>query len=288
MGRLDGKVVMITGGARGQGRSHAIACAREGASIAVCDLARPETGLLSYELSSEEELEETGRLVAEAGGEVITAVVDVRDSAALDSFAATTMERFGRIDVLVANAGILDLGSWDLSEDRWDLMMDINLKGVWLSCRAAIPHMIEAGRGVIVATASTAGLTAYAGAMQYGVAKHAVLGLVHHLAVDLAPHNIRVNALCPTGVGTKMLLNDALYERTTGGATTDREEAEFGFRAQHLLDVPWITVEDVSNALLWLVSDDARYVTAIALPIDAGTTRQPPGIPPEAQARLGV
>jgi SDR family mycofactocin-dependent oxidoreductase len=286
MGRLEKKVIMITGGARGQGRNHAVTFAREGASIAVCDLAQPERGLLSYDLSRQADLAETQRLVEQAGGRALAMRADVRDSAALEEFARATVERFGRIDGLCANAGIVDLGTWDLSEDRWDLMMSINLKGVWLSCRAVIPHMIAGGGGVIVATSSTSGLTAYQGAMQYGVAKHAVLGLVHHLAVDLAAHNIRVNAICPTAVPTAMLLNEALFERTTGGASADRREAEFGFRTQHLLAVPWVTLDDVSNALLWLVSDEARHITGVALPIDAGATRQPPGIPPEAQKRL--
>ena len=285
MGRLDGKVALITGGARGQGRSHALTFAREGASIAVCDIAEqiPE---LFYELASEDELAETKSLVEETGARATAFKADVRHADQLEAVVEGTLAEFGRIDVLVANAGILDLGSWDMTEAQWDLMLDINLKSVWLTCRAVIPTMIEQGGGAIVCVGSISSLRAFGNAMQYGVAKHGVLGLTRHLAVDLAPHGIRVNVVCPAAVDTPMFMNPSLLKNIVGheGATAD--DARFSTRNQHLLETPWLETEDVSEALVWLVSDAGRYVTGIALEIDAGAMCQPPGIPPAAAALI--
>jgi NAD(P)-dependent dehydrogenase (short-subunit alcohol dehydrogenase family) len=208
----------------------------------------------------------------------------VRNARELGAFADATVERFGRIDALCANAGIIDSGSWDVSEAQWDLMMDVNLKGVWLSCRAVIPQMIKQGSGVIACISSVAGLAGYPNNFQYGVAKHGVIGLMRYLAVELAPHNIRVNAVCPTGVETPMILNQPMLSQMAGDdPEATRTDAEQAARHMHLLAIPWVEMQDVSNALLWLVSEEARYVTGISLPIDAGATMQPPGIPSSAR-----
>jgi (+)-trans-carveol dehydrogenase len=282
MGRLEGKVALITGGARGQGRSHAVTFAREGADVVVCDVAEQIPGLF-YALATEDDLAETQRLVEEAGGRALALRADTRDAAQLDEVVSATVAEFGRIDILCANAGILDLGSWDMTEDQWDLMLDINLKSVWLTCRAAIPTMIAQRGGAIVCTSSLSGLRAFENAMQYGVAKHGVIGLMRHLAVDLAPYDIRVNAVCPAAVDTPMLMNPEMFKKLTGGipdATLD--DARRLTRTQHLLDTPWLESRDISEALLWLVSDEGRYVTGTAVEIDAGALRQPPGIPASA------
>lgn len=281
-GRLEGKTALITGAARGQGRSHALAFAREGANIVACDIAE-DIEALFYELASPEDLEETKRVVEHAGGSILTMKADVRSSADMESVAAAAVERFGAIDILLANAGIMDHGSWDASDEQWDLMMDINLNGVYRTCRAVVPQMIRQDHGAIVLTASLAAIRPHMNMVPYAVAKHGVVGLMKSLATDLAPHHIRVNSVCPSAVASPMFTNQATYTIFAGGdPNATIEHARFPTRMMHSLPVDWMEVEDISNAMVWLASDEARYVNGVELTIDAGAHIQPPGIPPAA------
>jgi SDR family mycofactocin-dependent oxidoreductase len=277
--RFAGKVVLITGVARGQGRSHAVRFAAEGARIAGLDAASP-IATVHYPPSSPEDLEETVRLVKEAGGDMIARQGDVRDSAVIRALVDETLTRFGRIDIVLPNAGITTLGPvWKLTDEQWDEMVAINLGGVWRTLRAALPSMIERGEGgSVVLTASIAGIIGMPGLAHYAAAKHGVNGLMKSIANELAPHKIRVNSVNPTNVATPMILNDGTYQHfrpDIPGAT--QADAIPAFASYNLLDTPWIEPGDVSSAVLWLCSDEARWITGVALPVDTGTTVKWPG-----------
>jgi SDR family mycofactocin-dependent oxidoreductase len=271
MGKLDGKVALITGGARGQGRSHALTFAREGAEIIVCDVAE---GLrtVPYPLASAGELADTARMVEDLGRRCLAVQADVRDSEGMRGVVERAVSEFGRIDILLANAGIESFGTaWELTDEQWDEMIAVNLTGVWKSCRAVAPHMIERRAGVILITSSIAGLKGLANQAHYCAAKHGVVGLMRALAIELAPHGVRVNTVHPSSVDTPIIKNQAMYTLFSGGKPdATLEEVTPAFRALNLLDTPWIEPQDISNAMLWLASDDARYVTGATLPVDAG------------------
>ncbi|SNQ50415.1 (-)-trans-carveol dehydrogenase [Frankia canadensis] len=272
-GRVEGKVAFITGAARGQGRSHAVRLAQEGADIIAIDLneAIPGTGSPG---ATDEDLEETVAAVQAQGRRILASRADVRDFAAIRAAVDVGVAELGRLDIVSANAGIASLPhlTHELAEETWQTMIDINLTGVWHTAKATIPHLIAGGRGgALVLTSSAAGLKAYANIAHYVSAKHGVVGLMKTLAVELAPHLIRVNSLHPTQVNTPMIQNPATYELFTGDPNATREDFAPVSQATNALPVPWVEPEDVSNALLWLASDEARYVTGVALPIDAGT-----------------
>ena len=271
MGKLDGKVALITGGARGQGRSHALTFAREGAKIVICDVAE-QIPTAPYPLASVEELHETARMVEETGGRCVAVQADVRDSGQMKQAAERAISEFGRIDILLANAGIESFGpSWELTDEQWDEMLDVNLTGAFKSCRAVIPHMIERKAGVIIITSSVAGLRGLSNQAHYCAAKHGVVGLMRSLALELAPHGIRVNTVHPSSVDTPIIKNQAMYTLFSGGdPNATLEDVTPAFRELNLQDVPWMEPRDISNAMLWLASDEARYVTGTALPVDAG------------------
>jgi (+)-trans-carveol dehydrogenase len=271
-GRLAGKVAFITGAARGQGRSHALRLAREGADIIAIDLCGP-LPTVGYPLSTPEDLAMTVDLVEELDRRIVAAPADVRDLASLEQALAVGVAELGRLDIVCANAGILSSGSLaDLTEEAWREMIDINLSGVWRTCRVAIPHLISGGRGgSIVLTSSVAGLKSYPNIAHYVSAKHGVTGLMRTLAVELAPHRIRVNSVHPTQVDTDMIQNDVMYRLFCPDSDNPtKEEFAAASRATGLLPVDWVDAIDVSNAVLFLASDDARYITGTALAIDAG------------------
>jgi SDR family mycofactocin-dependent oxidoreductase len=275
MGKLDGKVAFITGAARGQGRSHAVKLAEEGADIVAVDICRPiET--VPYASASADDLAETRLLVEKTGRKVISAEVDIRSSQQLDEAVAKAKEAFGHIDILVSNAGIWSLSheSWKLDDETWQTMVDINLTGQWKTTKAVIPTMIEQGTGgAITITSSSIGLKATTGNVHYTSAKHGVIGLMRTLAHELAPYDIRCNAVCPTSVDTTMITNDAIYELFRPDLEHPTfEDCEEALAGLNIMPLALITPRDVSNAISWLVSDDARYVTGIALPVDAGST----------------
>jgi SDR family mycofactocin-dependent oxidoreductase len=271
-GRVEGKVAFITGAARGQGRSHAIRLAQEGADIIAVDLCE-QVASVPYAMATPEDMAETVKQVEALDRRIVAAQADVRDSGALKAALDAGVAQLGRLDIVSANAGIASIGRLDeLTEQSWQDMIDINLSGVWRTARAAIPHLIAGGRGgSIILTSSVAGLTAMQNIGHYVSAKHGVVGLMRSLALELAPHSIRVNSLHPTFVDTDMIQNQATYRLIRPDLESPAAD---DFRAAlatvNTLPVPWVEPIDVSNALLFLASDEARYITGVPLPVDAG------------------
>lgn len=272
MGRIEGKVAFVTGAARGQGRSHAIKLAEEGANIIGVDICAPVASA-PYAMGSREELDETVRLVEAAGGKMVAKVADVRDLAALAEAVDEGVAMFGRLDIILANAGVCTYGDLaTMDEGKWQEMLDIDLTGVWKTVRASVQHMIDAGNGgSIVLTSSTAGLRNLNQIGHYVAAKHGVTGLAKALANELAPHGIRVNSMHPSNCRTPMMTNTGvikMFRPDLENPTLD--DAMEGFASIHLIDTPWVEPEDISNAILYLVSDDGRYVTGSQFTVDAG------------------
>ena len=278
MGRLHGKVAVITGGARGQGRSHAIGLAQDGADIAICDV---DTGLTTtpYATATAQDLVESEALVSATGRRCLAATVDVRDRDGMRAFVARVASELGSIDIVVANAGIINYAPlWEFTDEQWDEVLDTNLTGVWNTVRACVPHLIDQGRGgSIVLISSTAGLVAVPGSVAYTVSKHGVVGLMRSLAVELGRFGIRANAIHPTSVRTPMVENQATRDLFAGheGGTAEVQEAIS--ERLNLLPVAFVDPSDVTNAVRYLVSDDARWVTGTSLKVDAGATANPPG-----------
>jgi (+)-trans-carveol dehydrogenase len=274
MGRLDGKVAFITGAARGQGRAHAIRLAEEGADIVAVDV-DGSVPTVPYELASRKDLDRTAQEVEARGRRVLARVADVRDQAALDGVVAEAIEVLGPIEVVCANAGVVVYArTHELSEAQWQDVIDINLTGVWHTVKAAIPGMLEAGRGgCIVLTSSAAAIKASPNIASYVSSKNGLIGLMRTLAIELAPHHIRVNTVNPTTVSTDMVLNDATCRQflpEMDGPTVDDMIPILAARTA--LGIPWVEPVDISNAIVWLASDEARYVTGVVLPVTAGAT----------------
>lgn len=270
---MDGTIAFITGAARGQGRSHAVRLAEAGARIIAVDLCR-DIAEVPYGLASPADLDETVRLVEAAGGEIVAYEADVRDAASLrDAIEGGTARLGGGIDVVVANAGIATSYGpvWSATEEEFDATMAVNLRGVWQTVRLAVPGMLEHGRGgAIVLTSSYAGLNAIPNAGVYTASKHGVTGLMRSFAAELAPHRIRVNSLHPAVVLSGMTDNQTGYDVFSGHPEGTREEMRSAGLGLHALPMSWLEPAEISEALLWLVSDQARYVTGVALPVDAG------------------
>lgn len=274
--RFEGQVVFVSGVARGQGRNHAVRFAAEGAHIVGFDLCH-DLEHAPYPLATEEDLAETVRLVEQAGGAIHAEVADVRDWDAVKRVAKAGLERFGRIDVVLANAGTYaPMPVQFVAPDSWNETIDVNLTGVFHTVKAGIRSMIERNEGgAVVITSSTAGLKGFYGAPAYNAAKHGVVGLMRSLALELAPNQIRVNSVHPTSVGTPMILNEVfpkLVRMDLPDPGVD-DAAEF-LRTMQPMDVPWIDPDDVSNVVLFLASDEARYVTGTTLPVDAGALQK--------------
>jgi SDR family mycofactocin-dependent oxidoreductase len=275
MGRFDGKTAFITGAARGQGRSHAVRLAAEGADVVAVDVC---AGIptVAYGLATPEDLAETARLVEQKGRRVVTAQVDVRDADALADALRKGLDELGRgLDVVLANAGI-GLMAADADPGRaFRDQLDVNLVGVWNTVQAAAPVLIEQRRGgAIVLTSSVFGLTGRGGSGKggddgYVASKHGVVGLMRTFATWLAPHGIRVNCVNPSGVATPMVLNPAV-EALFGGDDDGGDQAKPTDDVANLLDVTLVDPEDVSAAVAFLASEEARYITGVALPVDAG------------------
>jgi SDR family mycofactocin-dependent oxidoreductase len=273
MGKLEGKVAFITGAARGQGRSHAIRLAQEGADIIAVDICEDVPGI-PYAGATEADLAETVKQVEALDRRIVAAKADVRDYAGLKSVLDEGITQLGRLDIVSANAGIgsAPVPAWEIDESVWQTMLDINLTGVWHTAKAAIPHLIEGGHGgSIILTSSAAGLQAYQNIAHYVSAKHGVVGLMRTLALELAPHFIRVNSIHPTQVDTPMIQNEPTW-RLFRPDLEHPTAADFAPASQELnaLPIPWVDPVDISNAVLFLASDESRYITGVALPVDAG------------------
>jgi len=265
-GRVAGKVALITGAARGQGRSHAVRLAAEGADVIAVDICGPVADI-EYTTATPEDLATTVRLVEEAGSRVVTHMVDVRDSRGLSDAVADGVELLGRLDIVVANAGVCSIQRWDeVTPALWDTVIGINLTGVWNTCVASIPHLVEAGGGSMILVSSAAGLKGQPFLTPYVASKHGLVGIMRSLSNELAANHIRVNSLHPTGVDTPMLVGMV--------GLTDRLEVspELGPLFHNSLPVDLLQPEDISNAVLFLASDEARYVTGLTMTVDAGTT----------------
>lgn len=276
MGSLDGKVAFITGAARGQGRSHAVHLAEQGADIVAVDVCRDHP-TIKYHMASEDDLGHTAKLVEEAGSKILTWTADVRDLKALEEAAQAAVDTFGHIDIVVANAGVLSFAkTWEMTEEQWSEMIGINLDGVWKTVRATVPHMIAANRGgSIILTSSTNGKKGYGNMSHYTASKHGVVGLCKSLAVELSPYMIRVNTVNPTTVNTDMALNESTYRVFMPDEDNPTEQQiKDGFQSINMLPIPWIEPSDVSGAVVYLASDAARYVTASSMYVDAGTTER--------------
>jgi SDR family mycofactocin-dependent oxidoreductase len=264
-GRLEGKAALVSGAARGQGRSHALRLAQEGADIIAFDVCR-QLDTVPYPMAVSEDLAQTVDLVKDLDRRIVARAADVRDGAAVQALVEDGVREFGRLDVVCANAGIAGFAenTWTLTDVQWEEMIGVNLTGVWKTVRAAVPAMIEAGNGgSIVITSSTGGAKGLPGiGAHYCAAKHGVVGLMRTLANELAPHFIRVNTVHPTGVDTPMLINDAAMQAVSVAGEL--------VGMQNALPVELVEPVDISNAIVWLASEEARYVTGVSLPVDAG------------------
>lgn len=262
--RVAGKRVLITGAGRGMGRSHAVRLAQEGADLVLVDICAQIDGL-DYELSSETDLKETARLASQHGARVVTDVVDVRDETAMKSTVNQAVRELGGLDAAVANAGVLTVGTWDeTTAAQWRLVLDVNLIGAWNTCLAAIPHLLDQGGGSLVNISSSAGIKGTPMHVPYTASKHGIVGMMLALANELAAQSIRVNTVHPTGVATGMAPS-TLHEHIA-----KREDLIPIFL--NALPAPLIEAADVSNAVLYLVSDESRYVTGLEFKVDAGVT----------------
>lgn len=273
-GRVEGKVAFITGAARGQGRSHAVRLAQEGADIIAIDVCKPIVAHTAIPPSTPEDLAQTADLVKGHNRRIFTAEVDVRDYDALKAAVDTGVEQLGRLDIIVANAGIGNGGDTldRTTEYDWQEMIDVNLSGVWKTVKAGVPHVLAGGNGgSIILTSSVGGMKAYPHCGNYVAAKHGVVGLMRSFAVELGQHMIRVNSVHPTHVSTAMIMNEGTWKLFR----PDLEKPGPDDMAPicqmfHTLPIPWVEAEDISNAVLFLASDESRYITGVTLPVDAG------------------
>jgi (+)-trans-carveol dehydrogenase len=279
MSRFEGKVAFVTGAARGQGRSHAVRFAKEGARLILAD-ACADMDAVAYPMATAEDLARTAELVEAEGAEVVSGVADVRNQAQLDALVAEGVQAFGRLDVVSANAGVFTgaENAWSLTEEQWNNTLDINLSGTWRTCKAAIPAMIEAGNGgAIVITASSNGYRSEHGHAAYSASKIGLVALMRTLAGEVAQHDIRVNTIHPMTVKTNMMWNDEMVALFTGGASrADVDEDEFwdGMAFMNQLPVGALEIDEVSELVLFLTSDAGRHITASEIPLDAGYIRK--------------
>jgi (+)-trans-carveol dehydrogenase len=273
-GRVEGKVAFITGAARGQGRAHAVRLAQEGADIIAVDICK-QIDSVRIPLSTPQDLAETANLVKGLNRRIYTAEVDVRDYDALKAAVDAGVEQMGRLDIIVANAGIGNGGETldKTSDGDWTDMIDVNLAGVWKTVKAGVPHILQGGRGgSIILTSSVGGLKAYPHTGHYVAAKHGVVGLMRTFAVELGQHNIRVNSVHPTNVNTPLFMNEPTMKLFRPDLKNPGpEDMKVVGQLMHTLPIGWVEPEDIANAVLFLSSDEARYITGVTLPVDGGS-----------------
>ncbi|ORB19490.1 3-oxoacyl-[acyl-carrier-protein] reductase [Mycolicibacterium moriokaense] len=274
---MEGRVAFITGAARGQGRAHATRLAREGADIIAIDVCAPVSDSITYPLGTSEELAETVRAVEATGRKVLAREVDIRDLAALQQVVADGVEQFGRLDILVANAGVLSWGRlFEMSEEQWNTVIDINLNGTWKTIRAAVPAMIEAGNGgSIILVSSSAGLKATPGNGHYAASKHGITSLTNSLALEVGEFGIRVNSIHPYSIDTPMVEKEAMMELFGKFPSFIHSFKPFPYRAvsqqgaSTLQD--FMTAEEVSDVVAWLAGDGSLTISGSQINVDRGT-----------------
>lgn len=265
-GRVAGKVALITGAARGQGRNHAVRLAAEGADIIALDVCAPIESI-DYDTATPDDLLITAEMVREVGGRIVTAAVDVRDATGLATAVAAGVEELGKLDVVVANAGVVATRRWDeITPEEWGTVVGTNLTGTWNTCQAALPHVLATGGGSLILVSSTSGLKGLPFMTHYAASKHGVVGIMRALANELGPKGIRVNSLHPTGVPTPMLAG--MTPLTAYIDDAPRTRALF----DNTLPVNLIELDDVSDAVLFLASDESRFVTGSTMTVDAGAS----------------
>jgi SDR family mycofactocin-dependent oxidoreductase len=265
-GRVEGKVAFITGAARGQGRSHAVRLAEEGADIIAVDILE-DYRTTAYPMASREDLDETVALVEKLDRRIVAAKADVRDAASLTAAVEDGVAQLGHLDIVCANAGICTVQAWDEVDARtWQDTLDTNLTGVWNTMVVTVPHLIANGGGSIICTSSTAGIKGLPFLAPYVAAKHGVVGIARAMANELASHHIRVNTVHPTGVQTPML------EGLGGLEPLLTRDPALGGIFQNTYPVDSVEARDISQAVLFLASDEARYVTGLEFTVDAGAT----------------
>jgi SDR family mycofactocin-dependent oxidoreductase len=267
---LPGKVALITGAARGQGRSHAVRLAREGADIIAADICAPVSDSITYPPATPDDLAETVRAVEAQGRKVLAREVDIRDDVALRQLVSDGVEQFGRLDILVANAAVLSWGRlWELSDEQWDTVIDVNLSGTWRTLRAVLPAMIDAGNGgSIVVVSSTAGLKATPGNSHYSAAKHALVALTNALALEAGEYGIRVNSIHPYSVDTPMVEPEMMAQ--VFGAHPSYLHS---FAPMPLQREGFMTPEEVSDVVAWLAGDGSGTLTGAQIPVDKGVLK---------------
>lgn len=272
MTNLSGHVALVTGAARGQGRSHAIALARAGARLVLVDIAS-DIATVPYPLGTAAELRETEAMVQEIGQECLSFVADIRDTAAMTNVVDTTLDTFGRLDICVANAGVVGFGRfWELTDDQWCTMIDTNLNGAFKTVRAVVPHMLERNHGRIIIVSSMSGRMGNANLAHYVASKWGLIGMAKSLAIEVAGRGITVNALCPTSVDTPMLHNPAMYSLFCPDLETPtRDDVMPRYAAMNKLGRPWLSAEEVSHTLLYLCDEKAAAVTGQAIEISLGS-----------------
>jgi SDR family mycofactocin-dependent oxidoreductase len=269
-GALQGRVAFITGAARGQGRAHAIRLAREGADIIASDICAPVSDSISYPAATPEDLAETVRAVEAEGRKVLARAVDIRDDAALRQLVSDGVEQFGRVDILVANAGVLSWGRiWELTDEQWDTVIGVNLSGTWRTLRAVIPAMIEAGNGgSIVVVSSSAGLKATPGNGHYSASKHGLVALTNALAIELSEFGIRVNSIHPYSVDTPMIEPELMMQ-----VFAEHPHYIHSFGPMLLQPNGFMAAAEVSDVVAWLAGDGSGTLTGAQIPVDKGVLK---------------
>ena len=278
-GTLDGRVAFVTGAARGQGRAHAIRLAREGADVIVSDICAPASDTVPYVAATPEDLRETVRLVEAEGRKALARQVDVRDDSALGQLVADGVEQFGRLDILVANAGVLSWGRlWELTDEQWNTVIDVNLSGTWRAIRAVVPAMIEAGNGgSIIVVSSSAGIKATPGNGHYAASKFGLTALTNSLALEAGEYGIRVNSIHPYSVGTPMIENDSMMGILTEHPSFLHSFAPMPYRPvskdNEAKPMGFMSVEEVAEVVVWLAGDSSGVLSGSQINVDRGVMR---------------
>ena len=278
-GTLEGRVALVTGAARGQGRAHAVRLANEGADVVAIDVCGPISDTITYPAATSDDLADTARQVESAGRKVLAREVDIRDLGAQQAVVADAVEQFGRLDVVVANAGVLSWGRmFEMSEEQWDTVIDVNLNGTWRTIRATVPAMIEAGNGgSIIVVSSSAGLKATPGNSHYAASKHGLVAITNSLALEVGEFGIRVNSIHPYSIDTPMVEPDAMMEVFAKYPTFLHSFSPMPF---HPINhdgkkglQEFMTAEEVSDVVAWLAGDGSRTISGSQIAVDRGTMK---------------